>query len=350
MRCDQVQERLSEYLENLLDAESHTSVHDHLSSCVHCQAEAQTLAQTRKAVSDLPSVEPPLGFSQKVMARIREANQKPSLWRRLFLPLMIKIPIHAMAIFLVAGLAVYLYQANMPVQTEVARMEPSGPKPTNDIGIYSQPPASPAPPSLQQKQAQKDEFTSKLSGRRKDLNQEGPPAGASREKKPTEHGADILIPEKEARPEDLGKSPAEEVPVADALRVPAPPSVQDVNYQLIFVPKNPAGKSTELMHKVEDLVKKLGGQYAQAEEMTTGSKQGLATEPQPDRFVKSQTLWLTLPGDRYVQFKTELASLGKVEEAAIAPDMPAGSMSAPKASRETPPLRIKLILQLRKKP
>ncbi len=335
MRCDQVQERLSEYLENLLDAESHTSVHDHLSSCPHCQAEVQNLAQTRKAVSDLPSVEPPPGFSQKVMARIREEAERPNLWQRLFLPLRIKIPVHAMTILLMGGLAIYLYQVNKPVQTEVAKLAPSEPNPTPDIGLYSQPPAFPSSPSLEQRKAQKDGVISKTPDRREDL---------KREDRLMERGTGILKPDKEAEVKGLGKSSNKEVPAADAPRAPAPPPVQAA-YKLIFIPNDPTEKG--LTRKVEELIKKMGGQSVQTEEVTPKSKPGLAIEPQQDSPLKPQTVWLIIPKGRYGQLKTELASLGKIEESSIAPEIPAGSMAVPKASTESSPsLQIELILQL----
>ncbi|MCI0530079.1 MAG: DUF2275 domain-containing protein, partial [Nitrospira sp.] len=199
MRCDQVQERLSEYIENLLDAENHTSVHDHLSSCPHCQAEAQALVQTRLVVANLPSVEPPPGFSQSIMARIREEADRPSLWQRLFLPIRIKIPIHTMAILLVGGLAVYLYQVNKPVETGVATFIPSDPKTSFEQGLNTQPPPASPPPSSpsERKSREMDETTLTSPGGRQ--------------------GPGILQAEKKSKLEASGKSPAKEMPARKAL-------------------------------------------------------------------------------------------------------------------------------------
>src|SRR5262245_31166478 len=61
-------------------------------------------------MSSLPMVEPPLGFTNRVMARVREAAHQPSLWERLFLPFRIKIPLQATAVVLIAVLAAYIYQ------------------------------------------------------------------------------------------------------------------------------------------------------------------------------------------------------------------------------------------------
>ncbi|MCI0526837.1 MAG: hypothetical protein L0Y56_05195, partial [Nitrospira sp.] len=97
-----------------------------------------------------------------------------------------------------------------------------------------------------------------------------------------------------------------------------------------------------LAPKLDALVQKVGGEYLPPTESSDALKQ--------DLLLKSQTIWLTLPEDRYDQFKTELASLGKIEEPSTAPEVPIGSMAAPKPSMEaSPPLRIKLILQLPEK-
>ncbi len=121
MNCEQVQARLSEYLEKSLEREVLEAVESHLSSCPRCQAEAEFLAESVRRVADLPSVEPPLGFSQRVMTRVREEAERPRLWQRLFLPISVKIPIHAAALLLVGGFAVVLYQANMPPEMQLTK-------------------------------------------------------------------------------------------------------------------------------------------------------------------------------------------------------------------------------------
>jgi hypothetical protein len=324
MRCDQVQERLSEYLEDLLDAESRTSVHDHLSSCPHCQAEAQALSQMRQAVADLPVIEPPSGFSQRVMSRIREEAEGPSLWRRLFVPFRIKIPIHAMAILLVGGLAVYLYQVNKPVRTEVALMKPSEPPPSSDIQTYSQPPSSPVPPPFERKTEEMDETAPKTPGRME---------GLRRENKPAEQGtAGVLQAEKKAKLEAAGKNTAKEMPAMKAAA--APYFVRE----LTLTPNEPIEGMKVLAPKLKAIVQKVGGEYPASAESDDALKQDLLLKP--------QTIWLTIPGDRFGQFKTGLAALGRVQDSFVGQETPPASMAAPGSSVEVAPsLRIKLTLQ-----
>ena len=75
------------------------------------------LAECQRLVSGLPAVEPPVGFTNRVMAEVRETASPPRLWERLFLPLRAKIPLQATAVVLIAVLAAYIYQKE-PLQRE----------------------------------------------------------------------------------------------------------------------------------------------------------------------------------------------------------------------------------------
>lgn len=320
MRCEQVQERLSEYLEGLLDHKNHTAVQSHLSSCSRCQAEAQTLAQGIRVVANLPSVEPPPGFSQKVMARIREETERPHLWQRLFLPMRIKIPIHALALLLVGGLAVYLYQANqLPPkadQKEMTRSVPSKSEPMSQQELKS--PAAPSSASAGQRQKEADEVT----------------AGTAATGKALRRG-------ETASPESLAKRKMSDLKSAKAAAPMAPASapVQAVQYELIFTPQKPLEGTKALAPKLEVLVKQVGGEYLQSEERADGLKRNLLLEP--------QTVWVVIPEDRYGQFKTELSALGKIESELKAE----GAPSAPRSSSEAfSMLRIKLTIRSTEKP
>ena len=117
MNCQEVQKYLSEFLDDSLEVERSQKVSDHLTACALCSEEMASLAECQRLVSALPVVEPPVGFSNRVMAHVREAARKPSLWGRLFTPLQFKIPLHATAVVLIAVLAAYIYQKE-PLQRE----------------------------------------------------------------------------------------------------------------------------------------------------------------------------------------------------------------------------------------
>src|SRR5215467_2576719 len=117
MNCAEVQKYLSDFLDKGLDDERVRPIEDHLATCSLCSEELASLAECQKLVSGLPIVEPPLGFTNRVMSRVREAAHPRSLWEWLFLPLRIKIPLQATAVVLIALLAGYIYQ-NEPLQHE----------------------------------------------------------------------------------------------------------------------------------------------------------------------------------------------------------------------------------------
>ena len=117
MNCEEVQKYLSDLLDKNLDVERSQEVSDHLTACLLCSEEMASLAECQRLVSGLPIVEPPKGFTTRVMAHVRDAAHKPSLWDRLFSPLQIKIPLQATAVVLIAVLAAYIYQKE-PLQRE----------------------------------------------------------------------------------------------------------------------------------------------------------------------------------------------------------------------------------------
>jgi hypothetical protein len=117
MNCEEVQKYLADFLDKSLDIERTQEIEDHLTGCSLCSEEVASLAECHRLVSGLPVVEPPVGFTTRVMAEVREAANPPSLWERLFLPLGIKIPLQATAVVLIAGLAAYIYQKE-PLQRE----------------------------------------------------------------------------------------------------------------------------------------------------------------------------------------------------------------------------------------
>ncbi len=114
MNCEEVLTQLSDYLERSLSVEATALIDNHLAECTRCRLEAELLGECIRQVSALPMVEPPLGFVQRVMVRVREAEARPGIWQRLTEPLRIKIPIQATAIVLIGILGIYLLQKEQP--------------------------------------------------------------------------------------------------------------------------------------------------------------------------------------------------------------------------------------------
>lgn len=112
MNCQEVQLQLSGYLEKSLDAIRMKSIETHLVSCPFCRAETHGLADCIRQMADLPILEPPAGFAQRVMTHAREIEIEPRRWQWLFAAFTSTVPIQAAAVVLVAVLAVLLYQKN----------------------------------------------------------------------------------------------------------------------------------------------------------------------------------------------------------------------------------------------
>jgi len=310
MKCEQVREKLSEYLDGVLDRDTSALIESHLASCTHCQAEVQVLTEAKRAVASLPVVDPPPGFSQRVMSRVREETESPNLFRRLFFPMLIKIPIHALALLLVGGIAVYLYQTLQPVQPVTTKSIP--PAPERMARQEQNAPAAPqpgrresfAPPPMEQK----------LKGDRTDE------AGRAKTK--------------------IGKM---EEPVRSLAA--APPLAKSAAAYNLIVTAQGQYDAKIINSKLEELTKKMGGKFIGPNE-SVGSLER-------DSLHRVETVWVEIPADRYDRFKTELAALGKIdEETRTAPSSPeSAAPAAPRPPAETPSLlRIQLTLRPADKP
>jgi hypothetical protein len=110
MNCIEVEKSFADLLDDSLDHDRLLEIKDHLKTCSRCSEELAGLAESQRFVRSLLPVEPPLGFTTRVMAEIRETAHRPTLWQRLFLSIPTKLPLQAMGVVLITMLAAYLYQ------------------------------------------------------------------------------------------------------------------------------------------------------------------------------------------------------------------------------------------------
>jgi len=283
--CEEIQAWLSDYLEGTLESGRHRAVEDHLYLCPNCLAVVDDLAESIKSVASLPSVDPPLGFTQRVMAQVREEVARPSLWERIFQPFSIKIPIHATAVVLVGVLAVYLYQKSEAPQRELSKSVPF----ESEIAMREDlkesdaqlAPRAAAPMALSQKKAEMAD----------------------------EVGAGGALSSRDRALEEMRAAP---MPKAKMAKKPA---TQAGQYELALAPQTFAQGEMDLRQRVDELVKKFQGQIIQPRDAISKMKQDSPVQP--------KTLWITLPATEYQRFKTELASLGRVQESKVVPAGPA---------------------------
>ncbi len=292
MTCNEVHTRLSEYLEHLLDEESSRSVQSHLSSCPRCRSEAEALAQSIRSVSSLPPLEPPPGFAHTVMARVREETSRPSLWARLFLPIRIKVPLHAMALLLIGVFSIYLYQTSRLLQTDVGTLLP----PQDLSG--SAPSAAPPSGAVKEKQYERPDVAARIAKTPAEREQKTHPSPAPPERRETAQPEPAVALSQRERyadaPTERAPTPSRSVEESrttqEFLAAPRP-----VNYELVLQPREPFEGMAVLEQKLRDLVKRVGGDYVSP------------TPPQ-----EPQTFWISLPPEQYGQLKRELAALGKI--------------------------------------
>lgn len=79
MRCEDVSELLSTYIDGALDQDEQAWVEDHLRRCPHCAAELATLRATMALVQQLDEVEPPADFRAQLKKRILAERRKERL-------------------------------------------------------------------------------------------------------------------------------------------------------------------------------------------------------------------------------------------------------------------------------
>jgi hypothetical protein len=133
MTCNEIESRLPAYLEHLLSPEEKETIEGHFASCPRCSRVCEDIRKTQGLVQDLPEVEPPPFFEQRIMSGVREeAAQKQGILRKLFYPLYIKIPIQAFATLLVAVMAFSIYRTVMPELKDLAPPAITVPEPAKD--------------------------------------------------------------------------------------------------------------------------------------------------------------------------------------------------------------------------
>jgi hypothetical protein len=79
----QVCRRLSAYLEGELSAADEDRLEAHLTECVACAAELRALRRAIELLHGLPSPQPAGDLAMAVMARLREAEERPPFFRAL---------------------------------------------------------------------------------------------------------------------------------------------------------------------------------------------------------------------------------------------------------------------------
>ena len=146
MTCHEARELFSARIDERLADDEAARLGAHLAGCDDCRLE---WARFERVVSLTQSVEPsraPAGFVDRVLEAARPVPWPLRLFRQVFTPMQVKLPLEAAALLLVGGLAVMTFQRS-PEMQRVARQEyetPPAPAATAQRSDASPPSKAPA--------------------------------------------------------------------------------------------------------------------------------------------------------------------------------------------------------------
>ena len=83
MTGEHLDDVLSAYLDGELTPAERTDVDAHLAACAECRADLDAEADVRQLLRDLPAVDPPFGFYERILRDGPEASRAPDKKRRL---------------------------------------------------------------------------------------------------------------------------------------------------------------------------------------------------------------------------------------------------------------------------
>lgn len=115
MDHNEIRHKLSEYLDGAVTAGEKAGIEEHLKTCSRCSDALAELRKTTETVRQVEEAEPPAWMTSKIMARVHaEAEQKKSVFKRLFYPLAIKVPLQTVAVLFLVVTAFYIYRSIQP--------------------------------------------------------------------------------------------------------------------------------------------------------------------------------------------------------------------------------------------
>jgi hypothetical protein len=121
MTCKEIEDLLPGMIDGALPETEKKRIEAHLETCASCRKAFADLRKSDERVKSLEEVEPPPWLKTRVMARVREeAGQKEGIFRKLFYPLHVKVPIQALATVLIAVVAWNVYKTGEPEFRQMA--------------------------------------------------------------------------------------------------------------------------------------------------------------------------------------------------------------------------------------
>jgi hypothetical protein len=332
MECARTWDRLSAYLDGDLPEKERERIAQHLRQCARCAEEERALKETLALLRNLPARKAPPELLEGVRRRIGKEQAKTPLWKKLFLPAHIKIPLEAAAVVLVFLLA-YGVQKEMPSS--------KAPPPPATVGSGKAETAT----GLREKRQKAGAPARPLSersdrGTRKKETRRQTTAATPGEKKPADDFAPRLeTPSTPARTElpsvpatrastgggaigtaSPGTPQTDEVPGLRVLAFPESRLLRPAPYEKEVTIEIPSGDRAGLADRIADAALRLGGMFSREIMVGPGGSGAGGTPP------LRETIRVVLPVDRAGVFLAELGKLGTVppEETPGPVNLPAG--------------------------
>ena len=110
MSCHDAREWLSDLLDDALEADARAHVEAHLAGCAECRRELDRLRATVSLLRAVERPQAPAGFVDRVLEAARPTSRHRRLLDWLAAVRLLRFPVEAAAVVLVASLAVYVFQ------------------------------------------------------------------------------------------------------------------------------------------------------------------------------------------------------------------------------------------------
>ena len=76
MKCNEICDKLSLYIDNELSNEEMLQMEEHLQSCENCQKELEEYKKIISVLQSLPEVEPPVGYCKRLHNKLLENSDQ----------------------------------------------------------------------------------------------------------------------------------------------------------------------------------------------------------------------------------------------------------------------------------
>jgi hypothetical protein len=101
MDCREVKNLLSEYIDNVLAEDTAALVRDHLDACASCTRTYESMTRLIGYMKSMETVDEPEGFLEEVKAGLEKRFSWANLFRRLYSPPLVKIPLELAVVALI---------------------------------------------------------------------------------------------------------------------------------------------------------------------------------------------------------------------------------------------------------